>query len=138
MMMSKNFLRNELLKVVAFTIVVAAIHYLLLWKYLPAKFADAAPWRIYAFLVPATILGVVFIVKRFQKDHKSVANSFMLFTILKMIAALIFLGIIMFYIKEPARPIVYQFFALFFPFLFLETRLFVRMLSYSPSKFEKN
>jgi hypothetical protein len=138
MMMSKNFLRNELLKVVAFTIVIAAIHYFLLWNYLPAKFALAAPWRIYAFLFPATILGIVFIVKRFQKDHKSVTNSFMLFTILKMITALIFLGIIMFYLKEPARPIVYQFFAIFFPFLFMETRLFVRMLTYSPSKIEKN
>ena len=137
-MMSKNFLRNELLKVVAFAIFVAAIHYFLLWKVLPAEFAVSNPWRIYAFLLPITLLGVIFIVKRFQKDHTSVINTFMLFTVLKMMSALIFLGVIMFYLKEPAKPIVYQFFAIFFPFLFMETRLFVRMLSYSPSKFEKN
>lgn len=138
MMMSKNFLRNELLKVAAFSIFVAAIHYLLLWKTLPSIYAEANPWRIYAFLVPFTMLGVVFIVKRFQKNHESVINTFMMFTILKMMVSLVFLGIIMFYLKEPARPIVYQFFAIFFPFLFMETRLFVRMLSYSPSKTEKN
>ncbi|MFT5823117.1 MAG: hypothetical protein ACI8ZM_004377 [Crocinitomix sp.] len=138
MMMSKNFLRNELLKVVAFAIFVAAIHYLLLWRVLPEKFAAANPWRIYAFLLPITLLGVLFIVKRFQKEHTSVVNTFMLFTVVKMIGALIFLAVIMFYLKEPARPIVYQFFAIFFPFLFMETRLFVRMLSFSPDKIEKN
>lgn len=136
--MSKNFLRNELLKVVAFAIFVAAIHYLLLWRVLPEKFAAANPWRIYAFLLPITLLGVLFIVKRFQKEHTSVVNTFMLFTVVKMIGALIFLAVIMFYLKEPARPIVYQFFAIFFPFLFMETRLFVRMLSFSPDKIEKN
>jgi hypothetical protein len=137
-MMSKNFLRNEILKVIAFSVLVAGIHYFLLWKSLPSIYAEASPWRIYAFLVPITLLGVFIIVKRFEKNHESVVNTFMMFTILKMMAALVFLGLIMFYLKEPARPIVYQFFAIFFPFLFMETRLFLRMLSYSPSKTEKN
>jgi uncharacterized membrane protein len=137
-MMSKNFLRNELLKVLAFSALLAGIHYFFLWKTLPPKFAEASPWRIYAFLVPLTLLGVVFIVKRFQNDHTSVINTFMLYTVVKMIGSLMFLGIIMFYLKEPGKPIVYQFMALFFPFLFMETRLFVRMLTYSPSKIEKN
>lgn len=137
-MMSKNFLRNELLKVLLFAIILAALHFVLLLKLLPAEYSEARPWRIHAFLLPVTIAGVVFIVTRFKKEHTSVINTFMLFTVLKMIAALIFLGIIMFYLKEPGKPIVYQFFALFFPFLFMETRLFVRMLSYSPTKIEKN
>lgn len=135
--MSKHFLRNELLRLIAYSIVIALLHYFLLWKLLPAKYLAAQPWRIYAFLVPVTLAGAAYIIKRFQQDHKSVVNTFMLFTILKMIGALLFLGIIMFYFKEPARVMIYQFFALFFLFLFIEIRLFIRMLSFSPDKTEK-
>lgn len=136
--MSKNFLRNELVKLGVFIISLAIVHYLLLQFYLPALYMEVGPWQIYAFFVPLTIIGTVYIVSRFQKDHKSVANSFMIYTVVKILGALVLLGVLLFYIKVPSRPFVYQFLAIFFPFLFVETRLFVRMLSYSPSKFEKN
>ena len=115
-MISKTFLRNSLIGVLIFTIVIAGIHTLLLSQFLPVEYIQAKPWRIYAFLVPLTLLAISFIIIRFKNDHTSVINTFMGYLVIKMLGSIIFLGILMFYFKEPARPIVYQFLRFFFLF----------------------
>lgn len=127
--MNKSFLRNQILRFVVFFIIIAATHYLLLANKLPSIYAEAQPWKIYIFLIPITALGLLYIVKRYQKDNQSMVNTFMFYTIVKMVASLIFLFPWFIYKDATSRPMIMQFFAVFFPVLLLETLFLVRLLS---------
>lgn len=137
-MINSPFLRNQLLFLTLFIALIAAAHLLLVFRTLPDLYQLTQPWFIYIFLFPVTVIGFVMINQRYLKDETSVVKSYMFYTTVKMIATLIFLSQWIFPKNDLTRPFLYQFFILFFVFLFLEIRVLVQMLNNSTSKMEKN
>lgn len=127
--MNKSFLTKQILRLLAFFIIIAITHYLLLLNKLPTIYLASQPWKIYLFIVPLTGLGLFYIVKRYQKDKTSMVNTFMLYTIMKMVTSLFFLFPWIYYKDASSKPMIIQFFAIFFPILLLETIFLVRLLS---------
>ncbi|NOQ73049.1 MAG: hypothetical protein GQ574_13655 [Crocinitomix sp.] len=127
--MNKSFLRNQVLRLSVFIIIIAAIHYLLLSSKLPPSYAEAQPWKIYVIMIPLTALGLLFIIKRYQKNNQSMVNSYMFYNVVKMLAALFFLFPWLIYKDVSSRPMIIQFFAVFFPILLFETIFLVKILS---------
>lgn len=137
-MTNSSFLRNQLLFLTLFVALIATAHFLFVFKTLPDLYQHTQPWFIYIFLYPVTVIGFLMINKRYLKDETSVVKSYMFYTTVKMVATLIFLSQWIFPKNELTRPFLYQFFILFFVFLFLEIRILVQMLNNSTSKMEKN
>ncbi len=133
-----NFFRNQLIRFSILVIIVAIGHFLLIRNVLPEIYGQSQPWRIYLLLAPITMLGLWFVYAQFEKDETSVVKSFMLMTVVKMIGSMIFLSPWLILQDEFTRPIVYQFFALYFPILFAEVAFLVKMLGLPTSKTEKN
>lgn len=136
--MTKIFVRKQVAYLIMFMGLIAVAHSLLLIKSLPAIYYNAQPWLIYSLLIPLTFVGVLYIHWKYQKNQTSVVNSFMIFTTIKMVTCFLFLCPWLFNKTEYTKPFIFQFFIIFFIFLFLEIRVLVQMLSNSSSKIEKN
>lgn len=137
-MTNSPFLRNQLLFLTLFIALIATAHFLIIFNILPDLYQLTQPWFIYIFLFPLTVIGFVMINQRYLKDETSVVKSYMFYTTVKMVATLVFLSQWIFPKNQLTRPFLYQFFILFFVFLFLEIRVLVQMLNNSTSKIEKN
>lgn len=85
----------------------------------------------FVFLIPVTFLGLFFIQKRYQKTKKitSIGKNYLLYTTLKMISSFVFLLPWLLNKDETSKPMVINFFIVFFPFLLVETWLLVRLLN---------
>ena len=88
-------------------------------------------WAVHAFLTPLTFFGLFFIAKRLKKTQRtsSIGKNYILYTVIKMILSIIFLLPWLLYKDDSSKPMVYQFFLIFFPFLLIETVLLVRLLN---------
>ena len=135
--MNKSFFKNQIFRVIVSFVLIAVAHFLLLEFKLPEIYSQAQPWKIYLFIVPITFLGMLYIVKRFQKDNKSMVNTFMFYTVVKMLGSIIFLFPWFFHKDLTSKPMIIQFFAVFFPILIMETIFLVRLLSNSDEQLEK-
>lgn len=136
--MNDPFLRKQLMFLSLFIGLVGAVHAMLLHNVLPELYLSTQAWTIYAFLFPTTVIAFVLIYNRYLKDETSVVKTYMLYTTLKMIVTLIYIGPWLFPKNDLTRPFLNQFFILFFIFLFLEIRILIQMLNNSSSKIEKN
>ncbi|MBD3638292.1 MAG: hypothetical protein HUJ25_13145 [Crocinitomicaceae bacterium] len=85
----------------------------------------------YVFLVPVSALGMAYIAKRYSKSKKitSIGKNYILYTVVKMILSILFLLPWLLNKDESSKPMVIQFFIIFFPFLLVETILLVRLLN---------
>jgi general stress protein CsbA len=110
------------------------IHLALLFLALPPVYFASKFWLIYLFLVPLTLAGIYFIQKKHLADSKSVGKNFFIYMIAKMVLTLLFLSPWLVYKDEFSRPMVYQFFAIFFPLLFMETFVLIKLLNPKPAR----
>lgn len=136
--MIKSFLRVELIRLILFMAAIATLHYFLWDSVLPDNYRLPQVWLIYLFLIPITLFVILYIYFHFKKDHTSVVKSFMFATIIKMLGAIGFLLPWILYKDLTTRPMIVQFFVVFFPFLMAEIRFLVKMLGVLPEKIEKN
>ncbi len=125
--MTRTYLRMIRPVIVAFTLL-AVIHVTLIFTVLPEVYTTSKFGLLYLFFVPLTLLAISLIYRRYLKNPKSVGKSFFIYVIIKMILVIAFLSPWLFFKDEYTRPFVYQFLLIFFPSLFLETLILVRML----------
>ena len=109
-------------------VLLAILHVSLVYTVLPKVYATSNFGLIYLLMMPMTLVAIYLIYKRYLKNTKSVGKSFFAYVILKMILVIAFLSPWLFFKDEYTRPFVYQFLLIFFPSLFLETLILVRML----------
>jgi hypothetical protein len=97
-------------------------------------------WLSYAYLVPITILGFYMVIGKYGKTGKisSVGKSYLLYTGIKMLGAIGLLLPWLLFKDDSSKPMVIHFFAVFLPFLFIETLLIVKLLNTSFEEKNKN
>ncbi len=127
--MTKSFLPLQLTRIAVVFVLFWFTHNLLVNQSGLELYQNSGYWRIYAFLVPITFLGIVYIYSKFKKDNGSVIKSFMILSIVKMLGSLTFLLPWLLYKDEYSRPFVIQFFLIYFPILFFETAILVKMIN---------
>ncbi|MEX1000827.1 MAG: hypothetical protein WDZ35_01790 [Crocinitomicaceae bacterium] len=88
-------------------------------------------WLNYVFLVPVTVIGLYFVPLKYRKTHRptSIGKGFVVYTAVKMILSILFLLPWLLNKDPSSKPMVIQFFSIFFPFLLVETILLVRLLN---------
>ena len=111
------------------SLVLLTVHLILLQFVLPEIYKQTKFWVIYLFLIPMTLSAIYIIVKEKNKKDSSVGKNFFIYMVIKVLLILLFLSPWLVYQNEFSRPIVYQFFSIFFPLLFVETVVFVRLVN---------
>jgi len=127
--MTNKFFRNQLFRMFVPVILIAILHFFLLKNVLPDIYTQSQPWKIYLLLIPLEILGLAFIFLKYQKDNTTALRSFLLFMVVKMLVSIAFLAPWALSGDKLARPIVYQFFIIFFIILFSELVFLIKMLA---------
>ena len=127
--MTNKFFRNQILRLLLLILCMGILHFLLLKSTLPEIYQKSSPWKIYLLLIPIEILGLRYIFVKYKKNNQSAMKSFMILMVVKMAATLIFLIPLIIFKNELTRPIVYQFFVIFFVILFAELVFLVKMLA---------
>jgi len=131
--MNKEF-QSVIKPILALISVLAFVHVLLAQNVLPDLYQRSNYWLIYVYMVPLTIMAQYYLVREFKKSKGSLGKNFMIYMVIKTVTSIMFLSPWLFNKDEFSRPIVYQFFLLFFPVLFIETWMLVRLLN---DKFSK-
>ena len=126
--MSREFI-STVKPILALISVIALVHIVLVQYVLPEVYGNSKYWLIYLFLVLLTLGSHFFMVRGFVKDKNSLGKNFMAYMVVKMIGSILFLSPWLFYRNDYSRPIVYQFFIIFFPLLFIETLMLVKLLN---------
>ena len=124
----KNHLKNLLKILLLFLIGLCGVHFLILEYVLPPVYFQFQIIYIYIFLGGFSLAGFAAIFAIQKSDDSLVSKGFLAFTVLKMVGALLFLVPWITNQDEFTRPFVYQFFAVFFPTLLIETWLILSLL----------
>jgi peptidoglycan/LPS O-acetylase OafA/YrhL len=111
------------------SILLFAIHAVLVFAVLPPLYAQSYFWLIHLFLIPMTLGALFFIVRANEKNPKSVGKSFFIYIVIKMVLIFAFLSPWLITKNDFSRPMVYQFFAVFFPLLFMETFVLIKLVN---------
>ena len=130
--MSKNPLLNNPVKM--FLVIAAAIFLLQIGVDFLKEGSEYIPddwFFVYLFLIPVSVAGLYFIQKRYEKSKKitSIGKNYLVYTTFKMILSVVFLLPWLLNKDESSKPMVINFFIVFFPFLLVETWLLVRLLN---------
>ncbi|MFT5778697.1 MAG: hypothetical protein ACI837_001653 [Crocinitomicaceae bacterium] len=127
--MTNNLFLSTVKPVLILSLALLAIHVTLVFAALPPIYVQSYFWLIYLFLIPMTVGALFFIVKAKVKKPKSVGKSFFIYMVIKMLLILGFLTPWLITKTDFSRPMVYQFFAVFFPLLFMETYVLVKLVN---------
>lgn len=126
--MTKAFFRM-IMPVIGLFVFLSILHITLAGTVLPEVYKQSKYWLLYVFMVPVTLTALLLIRRMYLKNPKSVGKGFFAYVIIKMILVIAFLSPWLFYKDEFTRPFVYQFLLIFFPILFLETLILVRLVN---------
>ena len=102
---------------------------MLLTYVLPDIYMQFQVLFIYLFLGLLSILGISSIFLIHKNDDSLIGKGFLVFTIIKILGSLMFLLPWLIDQDEYTRPFVYQFFAVFFPTLLIETLVILKVIS---------
>jgi uncharacterized membrane protein YcgQ (UPF0703/DUF1980 family) len=121
-----------LIQNVIFTLVLFAIHSYLL-AHLAENIHFIIPlWQIYIFHFVVTTLLYTVINYKYSKGKTEIFNTFMGFTLLKMVLAILFLLPVFLSETENKQPDVFNFFIPYFLFLFFEVYSLTSFLQKKP------
>lgn len=135
-MMKSQFLKTAM-PVIALSLALFAIHIALIKFKLPPVYGQSQFWLIYAFMIPMTVGAIYFIVKMSKNSPISVGKGFFIYMSIKMVLIMLFLAPWLFFKDEFSRPMVIQFFAVFFPLLFMETFVLIKLVNLPNNSEEK-
>ncbi len=112
-----------------FTIIIFGIHTYIIQNFLASTEFYLDTWKIYAFQIITVTLLIYFLNHRSKIKPDQVFNTFVLLSLLKMVAVIIFL--LPFFLDKTInpKPAVFSFFAAYFIFLILETMYAVKILN---------
>lgn len=135
----KNTKLKQLLSIEFISFVfIAGIHLMLLEYLLPEIYTQTKLIYIYAFLLPLSILGTIGIFAISKNDDSLIGKGFLVFTMLKIFGSLTFLLPFILNQDESTRPFIYQFFGIFFPSLFIETIIILKMVNFIDNENKEN
>lgn len=97
-------------------------------------------WLSYVYLIPITVIGLFMVIVNYGKTRKlsSIGKTYLLYTVIKMVGAVALLLPWLLFKDETSKPMVFHFFAVFLPFLLIETILIVKLLNISLDEKNKN
>ena len=127
--MIKSLFLKTTIPIFALSLALVAIHLVLIKYNLPAIYGESKFWLIYLFMIPMTLGALFIIVKKSKNSPVSVGKGFFIYMSVKMILIMLFLSPWLFFKDEYTRPMVYQFFCVFFPFLFMETYVLIKLVN---------
>ena len=127
--MKNKQLKNALTSIVIFLIFLAGIHIMLLEYILPANYQQTQLIYIYVFLGLLSVLGIGSIFLIHKNDDSLIGKGFLVFAIIKILGSFVFLLPWLMNQDDFTRPFVYQFFAIFFPTLLVETMVILRVVT---------
>jgi len=133
-----SFISYAISKLLIFSLVIAILHLSLVEFVLPEIYGAGAYWAIYLFLVPMSLITVLMCYVRYRSDNTSVGTMYFIFVFIKMFGSVIFLWPWLFPKNDFSLPFVHQFFGLFFPLLFVEIGVLVRLLNPPSDEILKN
>lgn len=133
----KNPIKSLFIVLCLFLVGLGGLHFLVANFVLPKEYAQFQILYIYLFLGGLSLAGMAAIFAIQKNDKSLIGKGFLAFTILKMVGALLFLVPWLTNQDEFTRPFVYQFFAVFFPVLFVETYLILRLLKINEAQKEQ-
>lgn len=136
--MKKAKLKQLLLLEIMFMVLLGGIHYLIAVFLLPPPYLNYKVVFIYIFLLSLSLLGTWSIFTISQNDDSLIGKGFLVFTTLKIFGSLMFLLPFIMNQDETTKPFVFQFFAVFFPSLIVETLVILKLTNLAEAeKLEK-
>jgi predicted membrane channel-forming protein YqfA (hemolysin III family) len=122
-------IKNPVLTLLATFVFLGGIHIMLLESILPKNYADFSLLYIYIFLFVISVVGIwgVLMVQKLNKEQMPMA--LLAYTVIKFLASLVFLLPDLLNQTDFTRPFIYQFFAVFFPILLIESIVFMRIVN---------
>ncbi|MFT5861039.1 MAG: hypothetical protein ACI865_003157 [Flavobacteriaceae bacterium] len=127
--MIKSLYLKTALPIIAVSVALFGVHLALITYKLPAIYGESQFWLIYVFMVPMTLGALFIIVKKSKNSPVAVGKGFFIYMSVKMILIMLFLSPWLFFKDESTRPMVYQFFLVFFPLLFTETYVLIKLVN---------
>ena len=125
--MKREKLKQFLLLEILFMVLLGGLHYLILINFLPSVYLSSKVLLIYLFLLPLSLLGTWAIFAISKNDDSLIGKGFLVFTTIKILGSLVFLLPFILNKDEATKPFVYQFFAVFFPSLIVETMVILKL-----------
>lgn len=131
-------IKGPLKTILATLVFLGGIHIMLLEGVLPEDYADISLVYIYLFLLAVSILGVwgIFMVQKLNKEQMPMA--ILAYTVIKFLASILFLLPHLLNQTDFTRPFAYQFFAIFFPVLLVESIVFMKIVNSKDKENEKS
>ncbi len=136
--MKSKKLKQLLLLETLFMVFLAGIHYLLLQSVLPENYLQFRIVYVYILLWSLSIFGTFAIFAIHKNDETMLGKGFIVFTVIKLLVSIVFLLPSILNQDDLTRPFVYQFFAVFFPSLLIETLVILRMINFVEVKKSEN
>ena len=126
-------IKSAYVTIISALLFLGGIHILLLSYELPECYTDISLIYIYIFLLVTSLLGILGILKVRQHNKELLPQVLLAYTVIKFLASLVFLLPDLLDKTDFTKPYVYQFFAIFFPLLIIESVVFMGILN-SPSE----
>ena len=118
-----------LIQLAAYTVVLYAVQTYVIFRSFPNTEFHFETWEIYSFQF-VTVAAVIYFLNRIKNSKpKNVLSAYLILSMLKMGAALLFLLPLFLDKTLSTKPTVFSFFIAFFLFLFLETRFTLKILN---------
>ena len=105
---------------------------------LPETFKQFQVLFIYLFLGGLSLAGISSIFLIHKNDDSMIGKGFLAFTVIKILGSFMFLLPWLMDQDGSTRPFVYQFFAVFFPTLLVETMVILRVITAIEDEKTKN
>lgn len=136
--MKNKQLKNSLITISLFLVVLIGLHLMLLDYVLPESYKQFDVIYIYVFLGLFSIFGVSAIFLIHKNDDALIGKGFLVYTVLKLLASVAFLLPRILHQDDFTRPFVYQFFGVFFPLLLVETMMILKIVQAIDGEKSKN
>lgn len=121
------------LQLAIFTCLLFLIHKFLVLPYLKTYNFYFAPWKIHTFNFISVTALIYFLKHRSKIKPDKVFNTFIILSLLKMLAIIIFLSPLIFLKDFNPEATIFSFFIPYFLYLFLEVNYAVKILNASNS-----
>jgi len=136
--MRSKFLKNQLSLLLVFFVFIAGLHLLLLDYVLPDIYKQTQVIYIYIFLICLSFIAVLVLNKVNKIDNSLLGKAYLAYTVFKMIGSLIFLSPWIIEKTDFSKPFIFQFFAVFFPSLLIETIILLKLNNQKTLEDKKN
>jgi len=136
--MKNKQLKSSISFIIIFLIFLGGLHILMLEYLLPDVYKQFQVVFIYVFLGLLSVLGIGAIFLIHKNDDTLIGKGFLAFAVIKILGSFVFLMPWLMDQDEFTRPFVYQFFAVFFPTLLVETMVILKVVTAIEGEKSKN